>query len=238
MTDFLVAAKSFHARSKELFAPPPVGFSPLEIEHLEESLGAAFPSAYREFLAWMGHDTGGAFQGLHASPRDFRLNADSLVELLTENGLGDRAPQTALVFWGDERRKFAWFEFPTAADDPALKVLELGAEIGPESIESRPALSAFLLEELSSEALEKLDEQRAAAQAPIGKLVNVADFATIVAAAAARVCLENEGIHAYPGAESNSTLFPGLAVASLQTLESDAPRALALLREHGMLAEA
>jgi hypothetical protein len=94
--------------------------SQAEIKKYEEMLDCKFPNAYKEFLEWMGKDTGGFmcyyFFRLSGLPR----NKEDALELMHEDEYKEEFPEDAIVFaWGSDAFDF-FFIRASEGDDPPI----------------------------------------------------------------------------------------------------------------------
>lgn len=76
----------------------PVPCTLQEVEELEQCRGHRLPEAYREFLFWMGHTSGGVLAGTNCFYRDLQRIQASARELLEENQYSGELPKDAFVF--------------------------------------------------------------------------------------------------------------------------------------------
>lgn len=114
----LSAAKNLHA---ELVAPvlgQPVGASNEEVEKLMRHLGFALPSAYREYLLWMGRDFNGIFRGSNWFVSDLESNREVLMDLLEELGSRYEVLSSHVVFFTHQGYMAAWFDAAEDEHDP------------------------------------------------------------------------------------------------------------------------
>lgn len=135
-----------------------IGCSEEEITRLEKCFGLSLPMAYKEFLLWMGKDAGPILRGSNCFYSDlFQLNHWAN-RLLDENGLPDRVPENAFVFFMHQGYQFA-FMYPSESEDPAIYYFnEMSYEPDLLFTISYPSFTAFLDDEIENTAafLEKM----------------------------------------------------------------------------------
>jgi len=115
--------QKFYRLEIEPLLGPPKGASNAEIAQLEKALGFPLPRDYRSFLRWMGKDTDGPLIGSDCFVDDIVDNNRTLVELLSENDVSYRLPTRYVTVFTHQGYMAAWFEMPTAADDPPCAFL-------------------------------------------------------------------------------------------------------------------
>nr|BBH93157.1 hypothetical protein KTA_13560 [Thermogemmatispora argillosa] len=91
---------------------------------LEQQLGLRFPPAYREFLLWLGHWSGGLLDGISCCWMHLEFNQrwarGDLVEQepLRLPTLVNALPPDALIFWREGYDRFAFFRSGEGDDPP------------------------------------------------------------------------------------------------------------------------
>jgi hypothetical protein len=126
--DYLADLRQFHHHAVQPFRGVPVGCTPDTLLHLEQAFAHPLPLAYRQFLAWMGEDYVGVFQGTNCFVSDIPTNTAALPELLAENGITVPLPHSYLVFYLHQGYVAAWFALPAESDNPPVWFFTEGAD--------------------------------------------------------------------------------------------------------------
>ena len=116
--DYLHEIREFHAANVAPYTGEPCGCRDAEIDALEKRLGFMLPSAYVEFLLWMGNDTDGMFRGNDCFLDDLDRNTQELPSLLKENGVQFQLPARFLAFFSHQGYYMAWFAMPAEPTTP------------------------------------------------------------------------------------------------------------------------
>lgn len=90
-----------------------------EVSSLELQLGVSLPSAYREFLLWMGHGAGQLMQGSDCFFAQLLTIQEWAKELLQENSFPEKLPDDAFVFFMHQGYQFSFLR-TTEGDDPPI----------------------------------------------------------------------------------------------------------------------
>lgn len=90
-----------------------------EVAQLEQQSGYAIPTAYLEFLLWMGHGAGNFLRGSDVFYEHLQSNESAARELLRENNVSLDLPADALVFYTHQGYQFAYFQL-SAGDNPPI----------------------------------------------------------------------------------------------------------------------
>jgi hypothetical protein len=131
---YLDAAKALYdTRLREHFGRPR-GRWRWTVSRLEREFGFPFPTAYREFLLWMGEDRKGPFRGSACFPTSLARNTEWLPGLLAENQLAFPLPERFLAFFMHQGYIAAWFALPAASDDPPVWMFNEGTTSQPEQL--------------------------------------------------------------------------------------------------------
>ncbi len=115
------------ARLEELHIVRPETIIPCteeEVRSLEHQIGRSLPGAYREFLLWMGHSTGGLLRGSDYRYQDLISLQKWAVELMEEDGFPDPLPGDAFVFLMHQGYEFDFFRIGEGDDPPVYYFLE------------------------------------------------------------------------------------------------------------------
>ncbi|WP_376793998.1 SMI1/KNR4 family protein [Thermogemmatispora sp.] len=134
---------------------------PAWVDQLEQRLGLRFPAAYREFLLWLGHWSGGLLDGISCGWMHLEFNQrwarGTLMARgpIRKPGLANALPVDALVFWREGYDRFAFFRSNEGDDPPVYVWQPLSGEPGAWQSSGRH-LVAFL-----EEALEQALRRRA-----------------------------------------------------------------------------
>ena len=103
------------------------GFSALEVEQSEQSIGFALPIQYREFLLAIGHDAGLLFRGtdiLFRNVEDLLELRNEAEDLLEENKETFNLPADAFVFSMHQGYEFNFFVLSEGNDPPVYQYVE------------------------------------------------------------------------------------------------------------------
>ena len=96
------------------------GCTDTEIHQLEQQIGSTFPLAYREFLAWAGHDAGELFHPDEEYAYDDLLELQEIAqEILQESGFPEPLPKDMIVIQLYLGMQFA-FICPSEGEDPPV----------------------------------------------------------------------------------------------------------------------
>lgn len=95
-----------------------------EIEKLERWVGCRLPSAYREFLLWMGHSGGGFLNGSDCFYEHLKNIQTGAKELLIEDHFPGVLPQNAFVFFMHQGYQFNFFYLGKEEDPPVFFYFE------------------------------------------------------------------------------------------------------------------
>lgn len=104
-----------------------------EIVDLEKELDIFLPEAYREFLLWMGKDTGKFLTGSEVEYRDLVQIQSGTNELLKDRGY-PLLPNNAFVFYIRQGYQFSYFLLD-GNDDPEVYFFDEVVTRGVESLE-------------------------------------------------------------------------------------------------------
>jgi hypothetical protein len=126
--DYLAELRQFHQHAIQPFRGVPVGCTPAALRQIEHTIAHPLPVAYRQFLAWMGEDYAGIFQGTNCFVSDIHTNTAALPELLAENGITLSLPESYLVFYLHQGYVAAWFTLPAESDNPSVWFFTEGAD--------------------------------------------------------------------------------------------------------------
>ena len=110
----------FHEKYVQPYKGPAVGCTNAEIEGLEKQLGFELPTAYKEYLKFMGKDYQGVFVGSDWFIKHVVSNTEWVPELLKENEIKFELPQNYLAFFCHQGYLTAWFELPKLAENPPV----------------------------------------------------------------------------------------------------------------------
>lgn len=246
MTEYLAEAKREYEQLRPQLAQEPQGCTPLEIDHVEQKLDVRLPAAYRQFLEWMGHGSGGALGEARCLTAELELYRIMARDLLVENSLGHELSEHALVFLADERRGYAWFDLPAASEDPPVKCclldqvadpIQIDLIAGPPRIVAYPSLSTCLAdwERKTGEILAEFRELDASG----GETVLLARYASPLHAHIVASALEAEGIRAQITGENMAAALGAWTMpitetyASVEVLKQDLDRAQEIVRQAG-----
>lgn len=89
-----------------------------EISSIEQYFSISLPTAYKEFLLWMGHGAGGLMQGSDCFFRHLPYLREWAVELLQENNFSECLPDDAFVFFMHQGYQFSFFRTSEGEDPP------------------------------------------------------------------------------------------------------------------------
>jgi SMI1 / KNR4 family (SUKH-1) len=126
-----------------------------EVERLEHKIGRSLPEAYREFLLWMGHWTGGLWRGTNWLYEDLDAIQEDAVELMQRDAFPVTLPPDAFVFLMHAHYQFAFFRTSEGDDPPVYMYVETDEEIALKISDSH--YSDFLLDLVESD--EKMIEE-------------------------------------------------------------------------------
>jgi hypothetical protein len=118
--DYLTKLRRFHQHRIQPYLGIPKGCSPHTLAQFEQSLAHELPLAYRQYLAWMGEDYSGIFQGTNCFMPDVATNTAALPTLLAENQIAFALPVSYLVFCMHQGYVAVWFTLPKESDDPPV----------------------------------------------------------------------------------------------------------------------
>src|SRR4051812_32871386 len=107
--DYLTKLQRFHQHRIQPYLGIPKGCSSHTLAQFEQSLAHELPLAYRQYLAWMGEDYTGIFQGTNCFITDVHANTAALPNLLEENQIAFALPASMLVFYMHQGYVAAWF---------------------------------------------------------------------------------------------------------------------------------
>jgi len=109
---------------------PTHGCTDAEIDQLEQQIGLAFPLAYREFLAWAGHDAGELFHPDEEYAYDDLLELQTIAQdIVQQSGFPDPLPNDRIVvqlYWG---MQFAFICASEEQDPPVYEFLWVPPEM-------------------------------------------------------------------------------------------------------------
>ena len=97
---------------------PVIPCSQQEVRDWEEEIGQSLPMAYREFLLWMGNDSGRFLRGsycLYRHRERLRLGTPGLME---RYDFKRSLPSDAFVFWAHQGYQFLFFRLSDGQDPP------------------------------------------------------------------------------------------------------------------------
>src|SRR5258707_14053477 len=114
-----------------------------EVHALEQEVGLLLPAAYREFLLWMGHGSGGLLGGSDFLYEDLILLQRDAAELMKEDTYPEPLPEDACVFLMHQGYQFGFFRTSEGDDPPVYRYSE-GAEQSSITANA-PHFSEFLL---------------------------------------------------------------------------------------------
>src|SRR5215469_1269484 len=100
-----------------------------EVARLEQKIGRSLPEAYREFLLWMGHRTGGLWRGTHWLYEDLDAIQVDAVALMQQDAFPVTLPPDAFVFLMHAHYQFAFFRTSEGDDPPVYMYVETDEEI-------------------------------------------------------------------------------------------------------------
>ena len=127
--DYLTELRRFHQQAIQPYRGRPKGCSPRMLAQLEQSLTYELPHAYRQYLAWMGADYTGIFQGTNCFITDIHDNTAYLPSLLAENTVVFPLPASMLVFYLHQGYAAAWFVLPKKSDNPLIWFFSEGQDM-------------------------------------------------------------------------------------------------------------
>jgi hypothetical protein len=126
---------------------PPVGASELDVAAVEGRLGGEFPSAYREYLLWMGSDRDGLLRGTDCFLGNVESNEQGFADLLQENEFPP-LQYRPVVFFLHQGYIACWFRMGDTEEDPMVFSFSEGErEAG---IRMLGSFSKWLLAEISA----------------------------------------------------------------------------------------
>jgi hypothetical protein len=114
----LEAAKAIHAEKIAPILGQAVGAPEDDVVALESRIGQKLPSAYREYLIWMGRDFNGIFRGSNWFVTDVEPNRQVLKDLLEEIGSTYELAPSHVVFFTHQGYMAAWFDAAGDLQDP------------------------------------------------------------------------------------------------------------------------
>lgn len=145
MTTLLDNVRALYDRELRPHFGEPRGCTTSRVHTLEAAFGHGFPSAYREFLLWMGEDKYGPLRGSGWLARDLLQNREWVAELLEDNEIAVDGP--ILPFFCHQGYMTAWFALPARDEDPPCFFFCEGQDEAPEYGRQ---FSEILLEALQS----------------------------------------------------------------------------------------
>lgn len=128
-----------------------------EVKAIEQRIQHSLPSAYKEFLLWMGHGSGGVLAGSECFYFDLPVIQKEAIELMQEDNFHGSLPDDAFVFFMHQGYQFAYFRLSEGENPPIYYYYE-SATGGDISIIA-PHFSDFLLSKIES-FLEVLHEMQ------------------------------------------------------------------------------
>jgi hypothetical protein len=115
---FLQLAKKVHSEHFPVLGAQAIGCTEEEIETLEKRVGLKLPSAYHEFLRWMGKGDGRFWIGLGGFYEGLPRYNEWARELVRESGSAAELPSDAfVVFWDDN---YFYFLRTSEGDNPPV----------------------------------------------------------------------------------------------------------------------
>ena len=127
--DYLTELRRFHQLAIQPYRGIPKGCSSRMLAQFEQSLAHELPLAYRQYLAWMGEDYTGIFQGTNCFITDVHANTAALPNLLEENKIAFALPASMLVFYMHQGYVAAWFTLPKESDNPLIWFFSEGQDM-------------------------------------------------------------------------------------------------------------
>lgn len=124
---YLDAARKAFEELQTFTKEVPVPCTEAEVRELEQKVGLTLPLAYKEFLLWMGHSAGGLLVGTDIFYEHLPLQ-EAAIELLAENNVTEKLPDTAFVFMMHQGYQFMFFDVSAGDDPPIHYYLESKAE--------------------------------------------------------------------------------------------------------------
>jgi hypothetical protein len=95
------------------------GCSEVDIKKLEETLKCDFPSSYKEFLKWMGKDSGKFMDSYFFRLSNLEQNKVDALELMQEDEYEESLPEDAIIFaWGSQYFDFFFIRCCEGEDPP------------------------------------------------------------------------------------------------------------------------
>lgn len=129
----------------------PVGASAAEIRTPENELGFALPTAYRQFVAWVGLESNGQGPLESCHPKYVIGNNRDLPAFLKECGVPFQPGRPFICPYFANYHVAVWFYCDEDAADPRVNVFRESSQWGPEF--NRWTFSNWLLQELNGSLL-------------------------------------------------------------------------------------
>jgi hypothetical protein len=123
------AKKNFYAMLQEFYLPDETQpYSPEDLWMLEQKLKLPLPKAYKEYLLWLGKDSGRFWDYFGAgNPIEDRNDA---IELLDFNKCAESLPNDAIVFFmNSQRYHFRFIRFSEGNNPPIHEYLDGNSNI-------------------------------------------------------------------------------------------------------------
>jgi hypothetical protein len=99
---------------------PLEGCTEIDIKKWEEALKCRFPDSYKEFLEWMGKDSGGFMDFYFFRLSRLSQNEADALELMQEDGYEENLPEDAIVFGLGSQFTDFFFICSSEGDNPPL----------------------------------------------------------------------------------------------------------------------
>lgn len=147
--DYLKQSRTFYKEKFLTDFGQPVGCSEVELSVYENCHGLVFPSAYRQFLLWMGNDLRGILRGSDWFLKNIQENTECLSEFLTDNSVAIDFAKHPLCFFMHQGYMAAWFYLDQGEDDPACFFFSEATE--ERAIVRYKYFSDFLFREIGSQ---------------------------------------------------------------------------------------
>jgi hypothetical protein len=117
-----------------------------EIRSLETELNLTLPEAYREFLLWMGKESGGFMDIVERVPS----NRERAIELMNYNNFPDPLPDDAIVFIEHEGYQFCFIRASEGENPPVHCYCEQCDGSGKLDYNCSDSFVAFLVEKIDA----------------------------------------------------------------------------------------
>jgi len=150
--NYLMECQNYYLQNLQEKFGRPVGLTESQISEYEQSNNLKFPLAYREFLAWMGNDKSGIFQGSEWFLSDIDDNNEMLPELLEDNAISYDLKKDYICFFSHQGYMAAWFFTDEVVADPACYFFSESFDQNDYPIVSYKHFSYFLLQDIKSNA--------------------------------------------------------------------------------------